>query len=288
MDFVQTLLDGLMVGGLYTIVAIGLTLVFGHLGILNFAHSQLIVFGAYIAYLTVSVYHLNFVITIVVAMLLVGMFSLVLERLIFRYTVGDHTTGLVASLGLVLVLQNIIAVVWDPNPKFIDPTFAGTIRIYGLALPAERLFVLGVAVVLVGSFYIFLRHSKWGKSIRAIDQCREAAILMGIRVPRLESSVFVIGGALGAAAGVLYAGLFAISPFMGSGPLMKGFVLTIFGGLGSVPGAIIAGIIVGVTESLGTRYLWPSFQDGYAFIIMMLILFFKPGGLFGSRQKGRV
>jgi branched-chain amino acid transport system permease protein len=275
-DVAQTVLDGLMVGGLYATVAVGITLVFGIMGILNFAHGQMVMLGAYIAFFCVTS-GWGFWVGLGVAMAAMAVFGLVLERLIFRHTLTDHMTGLTASLGIIMVVENLAAAVFTPDHRTFDPT-----------LSAQRLLVLVLVLLLVAGFYLFLQKTRLGKAIRAMGQNRTGAALAGVQIKQITALVFVLGSAMAGAAGVLYGSLFSINPYMAGGPLMKGFILTVLGGLGSVPGAVVAGFLLGLAESFGSRYLSASFRDGYGFILMIVALLYFPTGLFGARGKARV
>jgi branched-chain amino acid transport system permease protein len=287
MDLIQTLLDGLMVGGLYATVAVGVTLVFGIMGVLNFAHGQMVMLGAYVAFFTVSS-GLGFWTALLLGMVSMGLLGLLLERLVFRFTLTDHMTGLTASLGLIMVIEHLAAAAFSPDPRNFEPPFPGSFEIAGLTLSSQRMLVLVLVVVLVIACYLFLQKTRLGKAIRAMGQNRTGAALVGIQISTVTATVFVLGSAMAGAAGVLYGSLFAITPYMAAAPLMKGFILTVLGGLGSVPGAVVAGFLLGVAESLGSRYLSASFRDGYGFILLIVALLYFPTGLFGQRGKARV
>jgi len=286
LDFIQTGIDGLMVGGLYATVALGITLVFGLVGILNFAHGQSVMLGAYVTFFVVLAGY-PFWLGAVLATLAMALFGAALERAVFRRTLGDPLAGLAVSLGLIMIVENLAAAGFTPDPRFVDPPVSGSVQVGPLVLSSQRLLVLVVSVLLIGGFSLFLKRARLGKAIRAMAQSREGAALVGVRVSVISSAIFTIGSALAGAAGALYASLFAITPFMGATPLTKGFILAALGGLGSVPGAIVAGFLLGLAESFGSRYLSASFRDGYGFIILIFALLFLPTGLFGA-GKARV
>jgi branched-chain amino acid transport system permease protein len=286
-DIAQTVLDGLMVGGLYATVAVGITLVFGIMGILNFAHGQMVMLGAYVAFFSVSA-GLGFWAGLLLAMVSMALFGLVLERLVFRRTLTDHMTGLTVSLGIIMVVENLAAALFTPDHRHFDPPLAGSVSFLGMTMSAQRLLVLGLVLALVGIFYLFLQKTRHGKAIRAMGQNRTGAALVGVQITHVTALVFALGSAMAGAAGALYGSLFAINPHMAAGPLMKGFILTVLGGLGSVPGAVVAGFLLGLAESFGSRYLSAAFRDGYGFILMIITLLFFPRGLFGARGKARV
>jgi branched-chain amino acid transport system permease protein len=287
LDIAQTAVDGLMVGGLYATVAVGVTLVFGIMGILNFAHGQMVMLGAYVAFYSVTA-GWGFWPGLALAALSMALFSLILERLIFRHTLTDHMAGLTVSLGIIMVVENLASAVFTPDHRTFDPPLAGSVQFAGMTLSAQRLLVLALVLLLVGTFYLFLQKTRFGKAIRAMGQNRTGAALVGVQINHVTAAVFAIGSAMAGAAGVLYGSLFAITPYMAAGPLMKGLILTVLGGLGSVPGAVAAGFLLGLAESFGARYLSASFRDGYGFILMIVTLLYFPTGLFGARGKARV
>jgi branched-chain amino acid transport system permease protein len=285
LDIAQTAVDGLMVGGLYATVAV--TLVFGIMGILNFAHGQMVMLGAYVAFYSVTA-GWGFWPGLALAALSMALFGLILERLIFRHTLTDHMAGLTVSLGIIMVVENLASAVFTPDHRTFDPPLAGSVQFAGMTLSAQRLLVLALVLLLVGTFYLFLQKTRFGKAIRAMGQNRTGAALVGVQINHVTAAVFAIGSAMAGAAGVLYGSLFAITPYMAAGPLMKGLILTVLGGLGSVPGAVAAGFLLGLAESFGARYLSASFRDGYGFILMIVTLLYFPTGLFGARGKARV
>src|SRR5438132_5529564 len=245
MDLIQTLLDGLMVGGLYATVAIGVTLVFGIMGILNFAHGQMVMLGAYTAFFVVSA-GFGFWAALLIGMVAMGVLGLLLERVVFRFTLTDHMQGLTPSLGLIMVMENLAAAAFTPDPRTFEPPLPGSFEIAGLTLSSQRMLVLVLVVVLVVACYLFLQRTRIGKAIRAMGQNRTGAALVGIQTSQVTAVVFVLGSAMAGAAGVLYGSLFAITPYMSAAPLMKRFILTVLGGLGGVPGAVLAGFLLGV------------------------------------------
>jgi branched-chain amino acid transport system permease protein len=287
LDIAQTAVDGLMVGGLYATVAVGVTLVFGIMGILNFAHGQMVMLGAYVAFYCVTA-GWGFWPGLVLAAVSMALFGLILERLVFRHTLTDHMAGLTVSLGIIMVVENLASAVFTPDHRTFDPPLSGSVQFAGMTLSAQRLLVLVLVLLLVGGFYLFLQKTRFGKAIRAMGQNRTGAALVGVQITHVTAMVFAIGSAMAGAAGALYGSLFAITPYMAAAPLMKGLILTVLGGLGSVPGAVAAGFLLGLAESFGSRYLSASFRDGYGFILMIVTLLYFPTGLFGVRGKARV
>jgi branched-chain amino acid transport system permease protein len=246
-----------------------------------------VMLGAYVAFYSVTA-GWGFWPGLALAAVSMALFGLVLERLIFRHTLTDHMAGLTVSLGIIMVVENLASAVFTPDHRTFDPPLAGSVQFAGMTLSAQRLLVLALVLILVGTFYLFLQKTRFGKAIRAMGQNRTGAALVGVQITHVTAAVFAIGSAMAGAAGVLYGSLFAITPYMAAGPLMKGLILTVLGGLGSVPGAVAAGFLLGLAESFGARYLSASFRDGYGFILMIVTLLYFPTGLFGARGKARV
>jgi branched-chain amino acid transport system permease protein len=286
LDVGQTVFDGLMVGGLYATVALGITLVLGLVGIVNFAHGQVVMLGAYVTFFVAAIS--GFWVGLLCSIVLMGVLGAGMERFIFRGTLGDHMAGLTISLGLIMIIENLATMAFSPDPRFLIPPVSGSINIGPFIFATQRLLVLLVCVALIGAFSLYLQKARMGKAIRGMAQNRLGAALVGIRVTRVTIVIFAIGSALAGGAGSLFASLFPITPFMSSALLMKGFILAVLGGIGSVPGAIAAGCLLGLAESFGSRYLDASFRDGYGFILMIFALLFFPAGLFGGSTRERV
>lgn len=277
----QPLMNGLMAGFIYVLVALGLTLVFSIMGIINFAHGEIYMLGAFVTYtLTVS-YRINFFLSLVIAMGVMALLGFVIERVVFRPLRGQQLNILVISLGLAILLQNLALIAWGPDDVSIPSPFPEAIEFRGIAISMERLAAVVISAVLIVGLHLFLQFSRFGQAMRAVSQDAEAACLQGIPLERVESLSFCVGCVLAAAAGSLIGPIFFVSPFIGTVPVMKAFVVIILGGLGSIPGAVLGGILLGLTESFSATFVGAIFQDMIGFFIILLVLILKPSGLLG-------
>lgn len=281
--FFQQLINGLMIGAMYALVALGVTMTFGLMDIVNFAHGQFVMMGAFFCYFAIKLLGMNFFLALLVSTILTFAVGILLERYTFRFTRLNPVNGLMISIGLILILENLAVVLFGVETKTIRPTFPGVINILDLVLARQRLFAFLFAGVLLFLFFLFLKRTKIGKAIRVIPQEREAAELMGIDIDRITGFSFGLGCVLAAIAGCLLGSLFIVTPFMGERPLIKSFVIITLGGFGSIPGAVIAALIIGVLESLAAVFISSEWQDAFGFGILILVLMARPMGLFGER-----
>lgn len=281
--FLQQLVNGLIIGSVYALVALGLTMSFGLMNIVNFAHGQFVMLGAFFCYFALALLKVNFIFASLIAMVLTFVLGIILERYSFRFARLNPVNGLMISIGLILMLENLAIVMFGVEAKTIDPIFPGVINVFDLVFAYQRLFAFACAAVLLVLLFVFLKATKTGKAIRAIPQDREAAELMGINVNWITGISFGLGCALASIAGALLGSLFIVSPFMGERPLVKAFVIITLGGFGSIPGAVIGALIIGVIESLAGAFVSSEWQDAFGFVILILVLLVKPMGLFGER-----
>jgi branched-chain amino acid transport system permease protein len=213
-------------------------------------------------------------------MALLGMF---LERVVFRPVhSAPHINGLIVALGLFIALENIAFILWGGDERTLPSPYATRmVALLGISLTIQRLLVFFVSIALIFLLYLFIQKTKVGKAVRAVAQDPEVARLMGIPIYRISSMVFAVSSALAAAAGALVGPIFCVFPDMGVIPILKAFVVIVLGGMGSIPGAISGGFILGVAESLGAGYISSEYKDAFAFAALILVLMLKPSGLFG-------
>jgi branched-chain amino acid transport system permease protein len=280
----QQVANGLVIGSIYAMVALGLTLIFGILHIGNFAHGQLYMLGAFATYWLVSLWGWNIWSSMFVAMALMALLGMVLERIVFRpVRSAPHINGLIVALGLFIALENIAFILWGGDERTLPSPYATKmITILSISLTIQRLLVFAVSILLISLLYLFIQKTKMGKAIRAVAQDPEVARLMGIPIYRISATVFAVSSALAAAAGAMVGPIFCVFPTMGLIPILKAFVVIVLGGMGSIPGAIFGGFILGVAESLGAGYLSSEYKDAFAFAALILVLMVKPSGLFGK------
>jgi branched-chain amino acid transport system permease protein len=282
--FVQSAIIGVSIGSIYILMALGLTLMFGMMHIINFAHGAVYMLGAFVIYYVFFQGGAPYVVAFLLAMVLLGAFGYFIERTIYRPIKGGIEPTLVALLALTTFLQAAGYPVFGQLDKHVPPVFEGTRNVLGVHISNERLLIIPIAGALVLGLYLFINRTRIGAAMRAIEQDKEAAALQGVNVHVINGVAFGVGFALAAAAGALMAPIFKLDPMMGEQPLLKAFIIIILGGLGSIPGAILGGIMLGLIDSIVATALGaePAFLLSFVFII--LVLLFRPTGLFGHAQ----
>jgi len=280
---IQQLFNGLTLGSVYSLVALGLTLVYGILHIPNFAHGALYMVGGYITLTMMTQAGLNYWLAIVVSCIVVGGLAVLMERLVFhplRHAPAIHDK--IAAIGIMLFLEALVQFIWGAEYQTMVSPYGQVLNVAGVTLTMQRLLIIVSTVVVMIVLYIFLKKTFTGSTIIALSQNREGANLVGINTNRVAMLTFLISGALAAIAVSLSAPINLVFPGMGHLVLTKAFVIIILGGMGSIPGAIAGGYILGFTESLGATYLSNDYKDVIAFVILVLILTIKPNGLFAK------
>lgn len=285
----QQIVNGIILGSVYSLIALGLTMIFGVMKISNFAHGDYSMVGAYVAVFLMAWLPdwLGWVGSILAAAAVVGLLGVVTERLVFRPLLTRWTDIdiIMVSIGLFILLENLAHLLFGATPRMLKDPFGGAVFDLGLFSTSQlRVFCLVFSCVAIALLQLFLNRSRLGVAIRATSQNRFAAQLMGINISTVYSLTFSLGAALAGVGGVLYGTLFAISPVMGAIPTQKAFVVTIMGGMGHMRGAILGGFILGVAETLGGNYLSMAYKNAIGFMILILVLLLRPSGLFGRRQ----
>lgn len=279
--FLQQVLNGLTLGSIYGLVALGLTLVYGILHVPNFAHGALYMLGAYVAYFIMTSLGLNYWIAMVGAAAAIAVVSVLCERLVFhplRNAPPIHDK--IAAIGLMLFFEAVAQMYWGADFRRMPTPYNQILHFGSLTLPAQRLLIIVGAFTLMGALHLYLKKTMTGSTIVAMAQNRDGAFLVGIDANRVAMMTFAIGGALAAIGATLFAPINLVYPSMGNLLLMKAFVIIILGGMGSIPGAIVGGLIIGFAEALGGFYISAEYKDLIAFILLVTILSVKPTGLF--------
>jgi len=288
----QQIINGLTQGSIYALVAIGFALIFGVLGLVNFAHGEVYMVGAFLGFILIAVFHLSFFPALILAMAGAAILGIAVELVAFRtLRRAPDVAPMVCTLGLSVVLQNVVMLVMGSDTKSLPTDFSKVdlIPVFNAQVSGSQLLIFGVSIALMLLLQFILYRSRMGKAIRATAQNKDAASLMGININRVISTTFALGSALGGAAGVLIGMYYnAFYPMMGFIAGLKAFTATVFGGLTSVPGAVLGGLIIGVAENLGAAYISSGYRDMIAFFILILVLLIKPSGLFGRDQQGKV
>tara|TARA_B100000809_G_scaffold266265_1_gene328147 strand:+ start:1100 stop:1972 length:873 start_codon:yes stop_codon:yes gene_type:complete len=286
--FLQHLLNGLLIGGIYALMGIGLTLIFGVMNVVNFAHGQFYMLAAFAVYTIFTLAGVPYPMALIISALLVGLLAAIIERVLLKPIRNEPIeVSMLATIGLSIFLANMVQIIWDPTPKDIGLPFPlQGIQVGPISLTPIRVFVLVSALLIIVASHLFLQRTRVGKAIRATFQDREAAALMGVNIDFIHTFTFSWGAGIAALAGGLLAPIFQVFPTMGAIVTAKSFAVVIVGGLGSFPGAILAGLLLGVAESLGAAYISSGYRDAIAFILIIVVLLVRPTGLLG--KEGRV
>jgi branched-chain amino acid transport system permease protein len=276
-----------MLGGIYALLGIGLTLIFGIMRLVNFSHGELYAFGAYMMYMLVMLLGANFFVSLALAVALGVLLGALLEVVLLRKLRGaDIDTTMLVLIGAWIALQNTEQWLWSGVAKSIDSPFpAAPLVIGSVSVAWIRVFVFVVAIVLIVATYALINNTKLGKAMRATFQDRDTAALMGIQIGTINTVTFALGSGLAAAAGALLGPVFVAVPTMGDLAAAKAFAIVILGGLGNVVGATVGGFILALVEELGAAYISSGYRDAMGFLIIILILLFKPTGLFAQKER---
>ncbi len=281
--FLQQVINGIMVGSVYSLVALGLTIIYGILGVPNFAHGSLYMLGAYISFLLVTYGGLNFWLALLAAMAILLLIGMLIERVVFRPLLNaPHLNSFIAAIGLIYIIDNLALIIWGPDFKRFPPIYDQLYRVFGVTITLHRIIIVVTAITLIVLLQLFIRKTTIGMTILATAQDRVGARLSGINVTRVDMMTLGLGTSLAAAAGALIGPILLVYPSMGGAVTLKAFVIIILGGMGSIPGAIIGGFILGLIESIGGGYLTTDYHEILAFGVLVTVLAIKPTGLFGK------
>lgn len=281
----QILFWGIYAGCIYILLATGLNLIFGVMKIVNFAHGEFLMIGAYITATIFFLSGINPYVIILISMLALIGIGAVVERLCFRPILGTGKLNeIFLSIGLIYIVQNGAAMIWGDEWQSVRSPYEGiTVPVGPLNVPLDYIIIMVVTAFILCSLYLFLRKTKTGREMRATSQNRKGAMLVGINVERMDILSFGIGCALAAAAGTLWVVSGQVfNPYMGSIPAVKAFAIIILGGLGSIPGAIVGGLLYGIAENGAAYFLGGVWKDAISFVILIIVLVIRPKGLFGE------
>ena len=286
-EFLQHIVNAVMLGGTYALLGIGLTLIFGIMRVVNFTHGELYAFGGYMTFMLTALLGMNFYVGLLAAVVLGLALGAAIELVLLRPMRGaDIDTTMLVMIGTWIVLQNTELMVWGGVAKSIvtplptEPLTLGPISVAWL-----RVFVFAAAALLIAGTYLMIHRTKLGKAMRATFQDRDTAALMGVNVNAINTATFAIGSSLAAAAGALLGSVFVITPTMGDLAALKAFAIVILGGLGSITGATIGGFILAFVEEMGAGYVSSGYRDAMGFLLIIIVLLFKPTGLFARAAR---
>lgn len=278
------ILNGVILGSLYGIIALGVTMTFGITGIVNFALGQFMMIGAYATWCFTDAVKLPFTVSVVLGILIASIAGLAADQALFRFTRNNLVNGLLVSIGLISVMESGALLLFTTTPKDMDVVVPGSWMLGAIALPRMKLVVFLLLVAVIGLTWLGLSRAWLGRATRAYAQNAEAAMLMGVPTGLLQTGVVVYSCGLAGFGGALYASLYSLEPSLGALFILKGVEAAILAGVGNLLGALGGGIILGITESVGSLYLPGAFHDAYGLVFLIAILLFRPGGLFGGSK----
>jgi branched-chain amino acid transport system permease protein len=285
---IGALLWGVVIGCIYILLATGLNIIFGVMKLVNFAHGQLLMIGAYIAFTVATALGLNAYLSILVAMGAVALIGVVLERFTFRRVLGtDKLNEIFVSLGLIYVFENVAVLLWGNTTQQISSPLQGLQLSLSqdVAFSYDRLSAISIVIVILVALFLLLKRTKIGLAMRATSQKSSASMLMGVNIEKVYVFTFALGAALAGAAGALYGILLPFNPTIGALPTIKAFAIIIIGGLGSIPGAVMGGLLYGIAENTAVYFLGATWQDAIAFAMLIIVLVIRPTGIFGEKGE---
>ena len=290
-QFLQQTINGLSIGGVYALIALGYTMVYGIIKLINFAHGEIFMFGAYVGMIAVMNFNMPIYLAFIIAMAVTALFGVIIERVAYKpLRKSSRTAALITAIGVSFLIQNGVLMIMGANiyafPQVIPNQF---FTVFGLRLNMLQLVIFATSIALMIILQFIVSKTKLGRAMRSVAVDKDAAALMGVNVDNVITITFAIGSALAAAAGIMV-GLYYIKvfPFMGFTPGLKAFVAAVFGGIGIIPGAMIGGFAIGLIETYVAGYGSTLYKDAVVFIILILILLVKPSGLLGKNVKEKV
>lgn len=278
---IKIVVNGLTTSVVYILMALGFTLIFGIMRVVNFAHGELYMVAAFLVYVLVGTLGWNYYLAVIVAAVTLGLFGALLERVLFRPFIGRELNGMIMALAVSITLQATGFILFGPNELSVERPVSGVFHIGTLIVPRDRIAVGVIALFILGGFYLFMRYTKMGLAMRAVVQDEEIASIHGVRPKIIHPFAFGLGAMLAGFAGALMAPIYTIHPYMGSQPMLKAFIVVILGGLGSIPGAVLGGVVLGLMESLFATMINTTVATMVSFGVVVVILLLKPTGLLG-------
>ncbi len=284
--FVQALISGILIGGVYALIGIGLTIIFGVMRVINFAHGDIQMLGMYLTYFIFTLLHIDPFLSIVLSIPIMFLFGAFLQKVFIDPVLrAPEHNQILLTIGLGLILSNSVMLAFTSDYRILTTSYSSSsMRLAGISISTPLLISFVITVVITAALYWFLLKTDTGQAIRATAQDREAATLMGINVRRMSIIAFGLGAALAGTAGALIAPTYYIFPQVGSTFTLKAFVVVVLGGMGSVAGATLGGVLIGVAESIGGVYFGGGWKDVVVFVLFLLVLLFKPSGLLGTSR----
>lgn len=282
-EVLQQLLNGVIIGSSYALLAVGLTLIFGIMRIVNFAHGEFYMIGGVLCYFIASALEINYFAALLLAVVGTMAFGAVLERLVLRHLKDQPIDStIIVTIGLSILIQNVVLQMIGPVPRSIPSPFShAPINVGPITFTEVQLFVIVVTAAVIVGLHVLLRYSFVGRAMRATFSQRDAALLVGVDTDRTAAITFVLGSGMAALAGALLGSIFLVYPSMGGMAVLKAFIVVIMGGLGNIMGAIAGGLLLGIAEGLVSGFISADYSEAIGFVIVILVLLLKPQGIFG-------
>lgn len=290
-EFFQQLVNGLSIGSIYALIALGYTMVYGIIKLINFAHGDIYMLGAYVGFISIAQLHLGFFPALLLAMVVCGVLGVIIERIAYKpLRNATRIAALITAIGVSYFLEYSTQKIMGPGVKTYPSVLSNqTFHVFGIQIQMQQIYILAITIILMLALQFIVHKTKIGRSMRAVSVDADAAKLMGINVDATISYTFAIGSALAGAGGVLVGMYYnTINPLMGMVPGIKAFVAAVFGGIGIIPGAMFGGFFIGIVEALVTAYGSSLYKDAVVYAILILILIIKPAGLLGKNVKEKV
>jgi len=290
-EFLQQAINGLSIGSIYALIALGYTMVYGIIKLINFAHGEIFMFGSYMGMIAITVLNLPFYVAFIFSMITTAVLGIIIERVAYKpLRKSSRIAALITAIGVSFLLQNAMLQIMGAKIYAFPQVFENKVfNVGGVRINLIQITIFVVSIILMIALQLLVKKTSVGRAMRAVSVDKEAAALMGVNVDRIITLTFAIGSALAAAAGIMV-GLYYIRvyPFMGFTPGLKAFVAAVFGGIGIIPGAMIGGFVIGLIETFVAGYGSTLYKDAVVFAILILVLLIKPSGLLGKNEKEKV
>ena len=291
MEWIQQLVNGISLGSIYALIALGYTMVYGIIKLINFAHGDVFMLGAFIGFYAIARWEMHFILALLLSMVLCAIIGVIIERVAYkRLRNATRIAALITAIGVSLLIEYTVIFFRGASPEAYPTVIESrNIEVFGVQISIQALFILAISIILMLLLQFIVHQTKIGKAMRAVSHDADAARLMGINVDNTISVTVAIGSALAGAAGVIFGIYYTrIEPLMGVLPGLKAFVAAVLGGIGIIPGAMVGGLVLGVVETIVSALGYSLWRDAAAFVILILILIIRPSGIFGKNTREKV